>query len=1273
MTHEIQKRLTVTFQDVAVEVDGVGEDYAATVASVVADLIPFRKSRVPRRHILQGVSGQVTPGEMLLVLGRPGSGCTSLLKIISNQREAFAAVSGDVRYGNVGPKQAKQFRHQIVMNTEDDVHFPTLAVSEAVGFASATKLPATRPDSQQSANSYIESETDAILSSLGIGHTRDTLVGDEFVRGVSGGERKRVSLAEVLATQAPLQCWDNSTRGLDASNALDFARLLRKAAREKSKTIISTLYQAGNGIYDQFDKALVLAEGREIYYGPTSEAKTYFEDMGFVCTPGANTADFLTAVAVHTERQIAPGYEGRVPNTAAEFETRYKRSALFQRMTAQIESMQSDEALAREIKDLERARELEKNRTFKFLSREQSPYHVSFPKQIAACLRRQLQILWGDRWTNILNVSSAICMALLTGSLFYNLSNDSTSIFTRPGAIFFPVLLFALNTLSEVQASFKGRPIVSRQKRLAFARPSAFTLANTIVDIPLVVGLFSLFEVAYYFMVRFQFDAGKFFSQWIILIVTILCFMSLFRMIGAWCSHFGLASQIAGFIIMVTMVYAGYLIPVPQMHPWFRWIADINPASYCLSALLAVETGNRVIKCVAPQYVPYGDSYTNAQYRSCAVAGSAPGASTVFGNDYIDVQYGAETGDIWRNFGIIVAFWVFFAIMAAVGLEINLSRDAGARILFDRRSRQKELASYGDPEKSLRSSDSSSGDEEGLSVGRTIFTFKDIDYVVQHMGKEKQLLHKVSGYVKPGQLVALMGSSGAGKTTLMDVLAQRKDSGRIEGSIMVNGKPQGMSFQRTTGYCEQNDVHEPTATVLESLLFSARLRQSYDVPDEEKQHRYNSESGPLFEAFDVLLLLAKGGRTTYFGPMGKHSSTVLDYFARHGAPCAEHTNPAEHIVDVVQGRQGDSIDWPQEWLGSEEYRHTLAELEELNRIQMSEKGETGEDEVEDTADFATPVRHQIMLVTRRQCLALWRNPDYIWNKIGLHVTQSLFAGFTFWMIGDGTFDLQLRLMSIFNFVFVAPACINQLQPLFIQNRSIFETREKKSKVYHWLAFITAQLLAEIPVLILCGTLYFGCWYFTSGFPVTASHSGQVYLQMILYEFLYTSIGQAIAAYSPDAYFAALANPLIIGGALINFCGVVVPYDQIQPFWRYWLYYLDPFQYLIGGLLEPVTWDVKITCKTSEYTYIPVPPNSTCGEYLHDFLSTATGYVADPGNSSMCAYCEYSTGADYLRTFNINESYYGWRDVGITALFCLSSYALVFLMMNFRSKATKTAS
>ena len=261
-------------------------------------------------------------------------------------------------------------------------------------------------------------------------------------------------------------------------------------------------------------------------------------------------------------------------------------------------------------------------------------------------------------------------------------------------------------------------------------------------------------------------------------------------------------------------------------------------------------------------------------------------------------------------------------------------------------------------------------------------------------------------------------------------------------------------------------------------------------------------SATLFDAFDVLLLLARGGRTTYFGPTGQYSATVVDYFAKNGVPCPAGSNPAEHIVDVVQGRFGTEIDWPQVWLKSPERSHIMAELDQLNADfdgsveKVPTTGVANASEPDYEASFATPIWYQMHLVIRRQSIALWRNPDYIWNKIGLHVTNGLFGGFTFWMVGNGTFDLQLRLMAMLNFVFVAPGCINQVQPLFIQNRDIFETREKKSKTYHWAAFVAGQVVSETPALIVCGTLAFVTWYFTVGFPIQASLSGQVYFQML---------------------------------------------------------------------------------------------------------------------------------------------------------------------------------
>ncbi|KAI0536310.1 putative ABC multidrug transporter [Xylaria digitata] len=1316
--------LTVTFEDVAVEVEGLGESYVSTVSSVVSGLLPsFKKDERIKRDILRRITGQVQPGEMLLVLGRPGSGCTSLLKVLANMRQEFASVSGKVCYGNIDHKEAQRFRRQIVMNTEDDQHFPSLMVSEVMEFAVGTKMAGQGLQSTTSKAEHVENKTSSILDSLGISHTMDTAVGDEFIRGVSGGERKRVSLAEVMATEASVQCWDNSTRGLDASNAFDFAKVLRRVTDDQRKTMIATLYQAGNGIYNQFDKVLVLAEGRQIYYGPTSEAKGYFGNLGFQCPPSGNVADFLTSVTVPTERVVLPGFESTAPKTTEEFEKAYKNSTTYSSIRKTM------------VDRLDKRRKVEKNRTFNFLSREHSVYQVSFAKQVWTCTTRQLQVMWGDRWTNSLKLISNIIVALISGSLFYHLAPTSADTFDRAGALYWPLLYLGLNCLSETTASFTGRPIFSRHKLFGFARPAAQAIACTLADIPFTILGVSIFEIIYYFLTGFARDGGKFFTQWFIYLVFTLCLLSFYRMIGAWNSHFGVASQIAGWSTMVIMVYAGYLIPVPSMHVWFCWLAYIDPVQYAFGALMGSETGGLILECVEPQFIPYGGNYEEI-YRGCSAPGSTPGQSTYGGAEFLKAQYGDFTQHVWRNVGIL-----------------NLQRAGDSKILFEMRAHLKSLSEREDKEKGIACEtigiQRNEAQVEDRRTDGTVFTFRDINYFVHAGGSEKQLLRNVSGFVTPGKLVALMGSSGAGKTTLMDVLAQRKDKGTVKGPILINGKPQGISFQRDTGYCEQNDVHEATATVREALLFSARLRQPHHVPDAEKveyveyvmhllellplqhlplqhlplQHvvigspnsglsieqrkrltiatelvakpsllfldeptsgldgqsayeicrfmkklaaagqtiicTIHQPSAVLFETFDVLLLLAKGGRTTYFGETGKDSSTVLDYFARHEVPCPPNSNAAEHIVDVVQGRFGTDTDWPAEWEASREQQQTMEKLTILEQHRVNElEGPSEEDE----KDFAAPIPYQISQVTRRQLLSLWRNPDYVWNKIGLHVSNGLFAGFTFWKVGNGSFDAQIRLMSVFNFLF----------PLFIHNRDIFETREKKSKTYSWIAFISAQLLSEIFILIVCATVYFVSWYFTPGFPVRASSSGQVYLQMLLYEFLYTSIGQAIAAYSPNAYFAALANPLI-AGTLIQFCGVFVPYSHINSFWRYWLYYLNPFNYLVGGLLVPVAWDTEVQCKASELTSVPLPPDTTCGEYMAEFLSQYSGYVTNDASTTICSYCPYSTGADYLRTLNFNERYYGWRDVGITALFCISFYALVFLMMCLRTKATKTAS
>jgi hypothetical protein len=199
------------------------------------------------------------------------------------------------------------------------------------------------------------------------------------------------------------------------------------------------------------------------------------------------------------------------------------------------------------------------------------------------------------------------------------------------------------------------------------------------------------------------------------------------------------------------------------MHPWFRWIFHLNPAAYAFESLMANEFNGLKLACVAPQYIPFGGSYDSqtASYRGCTVQGS-DGNGMINGVDYIRSQYQYSVGHIWRGFGVIIAFWIFFIVVTALGFELRNSHGGSSMLLYKRGARTKKTA---DVEKDPAQDSDRSVLPMSESSRQSTFSWHDLDYFVQYQGAQKQLLDKVFGFVQPGSLVALMGCSGAGKTT----------------------------------------------------------------------------------------------------------------------------------------------------------------------------------------------------------------------------------------------------------------------------------------------------------------------------------------------------------------------------------------------------------------------------------------------------------------------------------------------------------------------------
>ena len=233
---------------------------------------------------------------------------------------------------------------------------------------------------------------------MGIFHTYDIKVGNEFVRGVSGGERKRVSIIETLATRGSVYFRDNSTRGFDASTALGYMKAIRTMTDIFNLASILTLYQAGNSIYNLFGKVLLIKEGKELYYGPLMQAQPFMEELGFVCSEGSNVADYLTGVTVPTKCEIRDEFQDTYLRTSDDIQAVYEKSSIHAEMGAEYD-YPTRKTAKEHVKGSRETIQREKHKSLP----NKSALTVSFYSQERVAVSRQYKILWGDQVTFIIN------------------------------------------------------------------------------------------------------------------------------------------------------------------------------------------------------------------------------------------------------------------------------------------------------------------------------------------------------------------------------------------------------------------------------------------------------------------------------------------------------------------------------------------------------------------------------------------------------------------------------------------------------------------------------------------------------------------------------------------------------------------------------------------------------------------------------------------------------------------------------------------------------
>ncbi|TID15216.1 putative multidrug resistance ABC transporter [Venturia nashicola] len=1324
---------------------GTSTDYQKSVTNVLYGIGGLAKTLIGRGaqtriDILRNFEGLVYSGELLVVLGPPGSGCTTLLKTISGEMSGLNVEDNAyINYQGISAEQMhKNFRGEAIYTAEVDVHFPQLTVGDTLTFASRARAPRRAPGGMP-VNEWSAVMRDVIMAVFGISHTVNTVVGNDFIRGVSGGERKRVTIAEASLSGAPLQCWDNSTRGLDSANAIEFCKTLRISSQFSNTTACVAIYQAPQAAYDIFDKVAVLYEGRQIFFGRCDEAQTYFEELGFDCPPRQTTADFLTSMTSPAERVVRPGWETRVPRTPDEFARRWQDSPQRKALLKEIDEYDAKFPLGgpalEQFKNSRRAQQAKHQRV-------ESPFTLSFQGQIRLCLWRGFRRLIGDPSLTLTQLFGNVIMALVLGSVFYNLPSNTDSFYRRGALLFFAVLMNAFGAALEILTLYAQRPIIEKQARYAFYHPSAEAVASMLTDLPYKLSNCLVFNLTLYFMTNLRREPGAFFFFIFTAFLTTLAMSMVFRTVASASRTLPGAMAPTAILILAIVLFTGFTIPIDYMLGWSRWINYIDPVAYCFESLMINEFHNRNFTCSA--YVPSGPGYVNGGLSTiCSAVGSTPGSGIVNGDAYIGSAFQYYASRKWRNLGIIFGYIIGVMFLYLFFAEtVSAKKSKGEVLVFRRGHTPKGLLkpSSNDEEAGtvttagVLKSDKAQHAAEMIQKQTAVFSWRDVCYEIKIKDETRQILNHVDGWVKPGTLTALMGVSGAGKTTLLDVLATRTTMGVITGEMLVDGRQRDQSFQRKTGYVQQQDLHLSTTTVRESLNFSAILRQPAHIPRKEKlayvdeviklldmedyadavvgvpgeglnveQRKrltigvelaakpelllfldeptsgldsqtswaicdlmekltrsgqailctIHQPSAMLFQRFDRLLFLQRGGQTVYYGEVGENARVLTQYFERNGGhPCPKGANPAEWMLEVIGAAPGShtDIDWFETWRNSPEYQETQLELDRLrdeapHALQRTDT----KAERQKFAEFAAPFSVQLAETQKRVFQQYWRTPSYIYSKIALCLGSALFIGFVFYKTPISQQGLQNQMFSIFMLFTIFGQLVQQIMPHFVTQRALYEVRERPAKTYSWKAFMLSNIFVELPWQTLMALIVFICWYYPIGMYKNAIPDDQVHERgalMFLYiwaflVFASTFAHMAIAGVDTAEVGGNIAN-LAFSMSLI-FCGVLASPRAFPRFWI-WMYRISPFTYLVDGILATGLANTNVICAPNEYLNFQ-PARGTCGTYMAPYIARSGGYLANPNATRNCSYCAIGDTNVFLASVSSSYSH-RWRNFGI---------------------------
>ncbi|EEE53001.1 hypothetical protein OsJ_35688 [Oryza sativa Japonica Group] len=1170
-------------------------------------------------QILENVSGIIKPSRITLLLGPPGCGKTTLLKALAGRLNKSLKETGEIEYNGVKLDEFVPAKTSAYVS-QYDLHVADMTVRETLDFSARFQGVGSRAEimkavikREKEAGITPDPDIDAYMKIMGLDKCADVKVGNAMRRGISGGEMKRLTTGEMIVGPCKVLLMDEISTGLDSSTTFQIVSCLQQLAHISEYTILVSLLQPAPETYDLFDDIIIMGEGKVVYHGPKNLIMTFFESCGFKCPERKGPADFLQEVLSKKDQQQYWSRSEQWYNfiTVDQFCDKFKAS-------------QVGQSLAEDLSKLYEKSKANKN------ALSCSIYSLSKWHLLKACFDRELLLMKRNAFLHITKAVQLGLLAIITGTVFFRTHKnfDIVSANYYMGSLFYALILLMVNGIPELVMSISRLPVFYKHRDHYLYPGWAYAIPAFILKIPAsLVAALSWTSISYY-LIGYTPEAPRYFRQLLVLFLVHTGALSLYRCVGSYCQTIAVGPIAATMSLLVILLFGGFLIPRPSMPNWLKWGFWLSPLSYAEIGLTGneflaprwlkitisgVTIGRRILIDRGLDFSVYFYWISvaaligfillyNIGFAIGLTIKQSPGASqAIISNDKIRICHGRDqekSKDIKIGTRrMALPFTPLTISFQDVNYYVDTPPEMRKKGYMGRKLQllRNITGAFQPGILSALMGVTGAGKTTLLDVlaGRKTGGVIEGDIRIGGYPKVQQTFSRISGYCEQNDVHSpqiTVGESVAYSAWLrlpaeidtktrkefvdevLEIIELDEIRDALVGTPGVNGLSREQRKRLTIAVELVSNpsivfMDEPTSG-LDARAAAIAMRAVKNVAETGRTVvcTIHQPSIEIFEAFDELMLIKRGGELIYAGPLGQHSCKVIQYFQSiPGVPkIKDNYNPSTWMLEVtstsMEAQLG--VDFAQIYTGSS-IRKDKDEL--IKGFSMPPPG---------TSDLHFPTRfpqkflEQFKACLWKQFLSHWRTPSYNLVRIVFMAFSSIIFGVLYWQQGNirhindqqGLFTILGCMYGITIFTGINNS--QSAMPFVAVERSVMY-RERFAGMYSPWAYSFAQVAMEIPYVLMLALLFMLIAYPTIGYAWTAAKFCWFFYTMFCTLLYFVYFGMLIVSITPNLQVASIyASSFYMTQHLLS--GFVMPPSQI-PKWWIWLYYISPMSWTLNLL------------------------------------------------------------------------------------------------------------